>query len=144
MVAFFILNQWYMPKDFGVIALQHYLVLAVLLHRHHKSLLSDDFIPSVCKFVSVLMYLRCTERTFACTVWLMCVIISQLAFTCTSSFVTYLDWLVSLRTVWDGFVLLGTKVQRSMMTENGIAFILALVGSLVSGLHYSFTHSFLG
>lgn len=66
-------------EDFGVITLRNYLDLAVLLHRHHKSMMSNDFILSVCKFVSLLTHLRCTKRTFACTVWLMCVIISQLA-----------------------------------------------------------------
>lgn len=75
--------------------------------------MSNDFIQSVCAFLSLLTHLRYIERTFACSVWLMCVIISQFpkhfpAFMCTSSFVAYLDWLVSLRTTWDRFVWLGT------------------------------------
>ncbi len=102
----------------------------------HKSVMSNEFIPGVCMFVSSLMHLRYAERMCACGVWLMCVMISQLAniYICTPSFVAYLDWqrcgpdwLVSLRNTWDSFVWLGT-LKHGCMIKNYIAFISPLVG----------------
>lgn len=52
-------------------------LISLLLCRHHKMVMSNNLFLGICTFMSLLVHLRNTKRTF--TSWLMCVIISELA-----------------------------------------------------------------
>lgn len=137
-------------EDVGVIGVRNEVGLALLLSSHHETVMNDAFMPSVCTLVTLLTHKVHSTWMCACRVWLMCVIISQLAniYTRTPSFVAYLDWqrcgpdwLVSLRTTWDRFVWLGT-LKYGEHDWNYIVLISPLVGLNDFG-STSFTQRFL-
>lgn len=54
-------------------------LISLLLCRHHKMVMSNNLFLGICTFMSLLVHLRNTKRTFTSTFWLMCAIISELA-----------------------------------------------------------------
>lgn len=53
-------------------------VLAVLLYRPHRMVMSNNLFLGVCTFMSLIVHLKKAKKTFTSTFWLMCAIISEL------------------------------------------------------------------